>query len=96
MNVICPACFSEDVVRASRQQYVDAQSNASMANSAAFATLGASLSKGLALPVPPVVGGIAGALVGGLLNDLLGGASTPSQSIQVRYFHCRNCQYDFQ
>ena len=90
MNIHCPYCFSEDVVRVVREQH-SSGSGSHMAASATFATLGASLSKTMPIPVPPVVGGIAGAVVGGLLDSF----AQPSQPRSISCFYCHNCQRNF-
>ena len=88
MQINCPYCHSEHVIRVV-QNSSSQGGNQSLASSASFATIGASLSK--TLPVSPLVGGIAGAVVGGLLGTVFG-ASTPTvQSC----FQCQHCGQSF-
>ncbi|TPT53257.1 hypothetical protein [Acinetobacter baumannii] len=66
MNITCPNCHSEHVIRVVNPH--SQTGNQSLASSASFATMGAALSK--SLPISPVVGGLAGAVVGGIFNSL--------------------------
>ena len=87
MNLSCPYCSSENVSRVT----ADASGNNSF-SSMAGAGLGASIAKSLPTPLSPLLGGLAGAVVGGLLDSLV----QPSQPQQpTGYFHCNNCQHNF-
>ncbi|MCW8693070.1 hypothetical protein OQH45_19500, partial [Acinetobacter baumannii] len=66
MNITCPNCHSEHVIRVVNPH--SQTGNQSLASSASFATMGAALSK--SLPISPLIGGIAGAVVGGIFNSL--------------------------
>jgi hypothetical protein len=45
-----------------------------------------------AYTISPLLGGLAGAVVGGLIDSLV----QPSQPQQpTAYFHCNNCQHNF-
>ncbi len=58
----------------------------------AGAGIGASLAKSLPTPFSPLLGGLAGAVVGGLIDSFV----QPSQPQQpMAYFHCNNCQRNF-
>lgn len=98
MQIYCPYCQSGNIIRSISQSQVQGQSghsNTGLASSASFAAIGVSLSKTLPLPVPPVIGGLAGMVVGGLLGSLFDEPAKPIQSISYRYFHCEDCQRDF-
>ncbi|GAA5001350.1 hypothetical protein GCM10023206_03800 [Acinetobacter puyangensis] len=92
MNINCPYCYSEHVSRVMPQPS-SANSNLS---SMTCAGIGATLSKSLPLPkvISPLLGGLAGAVVGGLIDSLIQPSKAPQQP--VPYFHCHNCQCDFQ
>ena len=89
MQINCPSCHSEHVIRVVQNSASQA-GNHSLASSASFATMGAALSK--TLPVSPLVGGIAGAVVGGLLGSVFGSGST--QNLQS-CFQCQHCGQSF-
>ncbi|WP_151980804.1 hypothetical protein [Acinetobacter guerrae] len=60
MNITCPHCHSEDVIRV--VQHTTTQgSQQHLTASASFASMGAALSK--SLPVSPLIGGIPGVVV---------------------------------
>ncbi|CAM0754627.1 MULTISPECIES: hypothetical protein [Acinetobacter calcoaceticus/baumannii complex] len=88
MNITCPNCHSEHVIRVVNHH--SQTGSQSLASSASFATMGAALSK--SLPISPVVGGLAGAVVGGLLGSIFGSASTPSVQ---SHFQCQGCGFTF-
>lgn len=67
MQINCPVCGSEDLIE-TRENHPEFSLGANGLESAALATIGAAVSKTLA--VPPVVGGIAGALLGGVFGGL--------------------------
>ncbi|ELY3878637.1 TPA: hypothetical protein JIZ13_13970 [Acinetobacter nosocomialis] len=83
MNITCPNCHSEHVIRVVNPH--SQTGNQSLASSASFATMGAALSK--SLPISPLIGGIAGAVVGGIFNSLFDRVPvTPSYC-----FQCQSC-----
>ena len=87
MNITCPYCYSANVSRATAQP----ASNNSF-SSMAGAGVGASLAKSFSTPFSPLLGGLVGAVFGGLIDSLV----QPSQSQQPSsYFHCHNCQRNF-
>ena len=87
MNITCPYCYSDNVGRATAQP-----SGNNSFSSMAGAGIGASLAKSLPTPFSPLLGGLAGAVVGGLIDSLV----QPSQPQQpTAYFHCNNCQHNF-
>ena len=87
MNITCPYCYSANVSRVTAQP-----SGNNSFSSMAGAGIGASLAKSLPTPLSPLLGGLAGAVVGGLLDSLV----QPSQPQQpMAYFHCNNCQHNF-
>ncbi|MCH4249250.1 MAG: hypothetical protein LKF82_15765 [Acinetobacter populi] len=92
MNINCPYCYSENVIRVMPQP----SNNNSNLSSMTCAGIGATLSKSLPLPkaISPLLGGLAGAVVGGLIDSLIQPSKAPQQL--VPYFHCHNCQCDFQ
>lgn len=92
MNKNCPYCLSDQVVQVVNQQVGSSSDSTAFAASASFATIGASISKSLPLPVPPLLGGIAGALIGGLVSSIF---EEPKQISTVTYFQCNNCQQNF-
>ncbi|MCH2071115.1 hypothetical protein [Acinetobacter pittii] len=89
MNITCPNCHSEHVIRVVQNNASQA-GNQSLASSASFATMGAALSK--SLPISPILGGIAGAVVGGLLGSIFGSGSTASMQ---SHFQCQGCGFTF-
>ena len=92
MNKNCPYCFSDQVVQVVNQHVSNGSDSTTFAASASFATIGASISKSLPLPVPPLLGGIAGALIGGLVSSIF---EEPKKISTVTYFHCNDCQQNF-
>ena len=92
MSLNCPYCFSEQVIQVVNQQ-VSGSDSTSLAASASFATIGASISKSFPLPVSPLLGGIAGAVLGGLFSSVF---DEPKKQIPIRYYHCHHCQQNFQ
>ena len=91
MSLNCPYCFSDQVIQVVNQQVNGSDSTALLA-SASFATIGASISKGLPLPVSPFIGGIAGAVIGGLFSSMF---DEPKKPITLTYYHCNHCQQNF-
>ncbi|ENW96009.1 hypothetical protein [Acinetobacter sp. NIPH 298] len=89
MQINCPYCHSEHVIRVVQNSGSQA-GNQSLVSSASFATMGAALSK--TLPVSPLIGGIAGAVVGGFLGSVFG--SAPTQTVPS-CFQCQHCGYSF-
>ena len=92
MSKTCPYCLSDQVVQVVNQQVGSGSDSTAFAASASFATIGASISKSLPLPVPPLLGGIAGALIGGLVSSIF---EEPKKISAVTYFHCNDCQQNF-
>ena len=92
MSLNCPYCFSDQVIQVVNQQ-VSGSESTGLAASASFATIGASISKGLPLPVSPLLGGLAGAVIGGLIDSFI---QPPRQQQPVAFFHCHSCQRNFQ
>ncbi|WP_151831642.1 hypothetical protein [Acinetobacter ursingii] len=86
MNITCPYCHSEHIVRVV-QQTTSQVSQQHLTPSASFATMGAALSK--SLPVSPLIGGIAGVVVGGLFNSLFDNA--PKTQSSNSCFQCQSC-----
>lgn len=86
MNITCPYCHSEHIVRVV-QQTTSQESQQHLTASASFATMGAALSK--SLPVSPLIGGIAGVVVGGLFNSLFDNA--PKTQSTNSCFQCQSC-----
>lgn len=86
MNITCPYCHSEHVIRVV-QQTTTQGSQQHLTASASFATMGAALSK--SLPISPLIGGIAGVVVGGLFNSLFDNA--PRTQSSNRCFQCQSC-----
>ena len=93
MHIICPKCQSGNVIRCLYSSQAQPASHGGLVSSASFAAIGASVSK--MLPVPPAVGGLAGAVMGGLLGSLFEDPK-PVQSVRYSHFHCMNCQHDFE
>ena len=85
MNITCPYCYSANVSRATAQP-----SGNNSFSSMAGAGLGASIAKSLPTPLSPLLGGLAGAVVGGLIDSFV----QPSQQPRA-YFHCHQCQRNF-
>lgn len=85
MQINCPYCYSEHVIRIV-QNGTSQGSNQSLASSVSFAGMGTALSK--VLPVSPLIGGLAGAVVGGLLSSVF--SPTPAQSTRS-CFQCQSC-----
>ena len=86
MNITCPYCHSEHIVRVVHQT-TSQGSQQHLTASASFATMGAALSK--SLPVSPLIGGIAGVVVGGLFNSLFDNA--PKTQSTSSCFQCQSC-----
>lgn len=93
MSIHCPFCHSDQVLQRLMTDPNSQASSSNLAASASFATIGASISKSLPLPVSPIIGGIAGAVLGGLFGQVF---EEPKQKIPVRYYHCQNCNQNFQ
>jgi len=91
MSLICPYCLSDQVIQVMNQQMNGAESSG-LAASASFATIGATISKGLPLPVSPLLGGLAGAVIGGLFSSVF---NEPKKPITMTYYHCNQCQQNF-
>ena len=87
MNITCPYCYSANVSRATAQP-----SGNNSFSSMAGAGIGASLAKSLPTPFSPLLGGLAGAVIGGLIDSFI---QPPRQQQPVSYFHCHNCQRNF-
>lgn len=86
MNITCPYCHSEHVIRVV-QHKTSQGSQQHLTASASFASMGAALSK--SLPVSPLIGGIAGVVVGGLLNSLF--ENKPVTQSTNSCFQCQSC-----
>lgn len=93
MRINCPYCYSDQVIQVVNQQASSGSDSTSLAASASFATIGASISKSFPLPVSPLLGGIAGAVLGGLFSSVF---DEPKKQIPIRYYHCHHCQQNFQ
>ncbi len=91
MSINCPYCFSDQTIQVVNQQ-VSGSDSTGLAASASFATIGASISKGLPLPISPFIGGIAGAVIGGLFSSMI---DEPKKPITLTYYHCNHCQQNF-
>ena len=91
MSINCPYCFSDQTIQVVNQQITGSESSGFGA-SASFASIGASISKSLPLPVSPLIGGIAGAVIGGLFSSVF---DEPKKPISMTYYHCNNCQQNF-
>ncbi len=91
MSLNCPYCLSNQVIQVVNQQ-VSGSDSTGLAASASFATIGASISKGLPLPISPFIGGIAGAVIGGLFSSMF---DEPKKPITLTYYHCNHCQQNF-
>ncbi|WP_218697743.1 hypothetical protein [Acinetobacter harbinensis] len=91
MSLTCPYCLSDQVIQVVNQQVNGAESSG-LAASASFATIGASISKSLPLPVSPLLGGLAGAVIGGLFNSVF---DEPKKPVTMTYYHCNQCQQNF-
>ena len=91
MRLNCPYCLSDQVIQVVNQQ-VNGSDSTGLAASASFATIGASISKGLPLPVSPLLGGLAGAVIGGLFSSVF---DEPKKPITLAYYHCNHCQQNF-
>ena len=83
MSLNCPYCFSDQVIQVVNQQ-VNGSDSTGLAASASFATIGASISKGLPLPVSP--------FIGGLFSSMF---DEPKKPITLTYYHCNHCQQNF-
>lgn len=93
MRINCPYCYSDQVIQVVNQQANSGSDSTTLAASASFATIGASISKSLPLPLSPFIGGIAGAVLGGLFSSVF---DEPKKQIPMRYYHCHNCNQNFQ
>ena len=91
MSLNCPYCLSDQVIQVVNHQ-VSGSNSTGLAASTSFATIGASISKGLPLPVSPLLGGLAGAVIGGLFSSVL---NEPKKPITMTYYHCNQCQQNF-
>jgi len=88
MNITCPYCHSENVSRETAQS-----GTANSFSSMAGAGIGASLAKSLPTPFSPILGGLAGAVIGGVIDSFM---HQPKPQQPVAFFHCHNCQRNFQ
>ncbi|MDU4395158.1 MAG: hypothetical protein E7I55_14475 [Acinetobacter ursingii] len=86
MNITCPYCLSEHIIRVV-QHNTSQGSQQHLTASASFASMGAALSK--SLPISPLIGGIAGVVVGGLLNSLF--ENKPVTQSTNSCFQCQSC-----
>ena len=91
MRINCPYCYSDQIIQVVNQQ-VSGSDSKGLAASASFATIGASISKSFPLPVSPLLGGLAGAVIGGLFSSVL---NEPKKPITMTYYHCNHCQQNF-
>lgn len=91
MSLNCPYCFSDQVIQVVNQQ-VSGSESTGLAASASFATIGASISKSFPLPISPLLGGLAGAVIGGLFSSVFDESKKP---ITMTYYHCNQCQQNF-
>lgn len=91
MSLTCPYCLSDQVIQVVNQQ-VNGTESSGLAASASFATIGASISKTLLLPVSPLLGGLAGAVIGGLFSSVF---DEPKKPVITSYYHCNTCQHNF-
>ena len=91
MSLNCPYCLSDQVIQVVNHQ-VSGSNSTGLAASTSFATIGASISKGLPLPVSPLLGGLAGAVIGGLFSSMF---DEPKKPITMTYYHCNHCQQNF-
>lgn len=91
MSIHCPYCFSDHIIQVVNQPMSSSESSGLTA-SASFASIGASISKSLPLPVSPLIGGLAGAVIGGLFSRVLDEPKTPAL---LTYFHCNHCNRTF-
>ena len=87
MNITCPYCYSENVSRST-----SASKSSNTYGSMAGAGVGTMISKSLPIPMSPLLGGLMGVVVGGLIDSLTQ-TSHPQQP--TAYFHCNNCQCNF-
>jgi len=92
MSLICPQCLSDQVIQVVNQQVREGSDSSSLTASASFATIGASISKSLPLPVSPLLGGLAGAVIGGLFSSVF---DEPKKPVITSYYHCNTCQHNF-
>ena len=88
MNITCPYCYSENVSRETAQP-----ESANRFSSMAGAGIGASLAKSFPSPFSPLLGGLAGAVIGGVIDSFM---QQPKPQQPVAFFHCHNCQRNFQ
>ena len=92
MRINCPYCYSDQVIQVVNQQANSGSDSTTLAASASFATIGASISKSLPLPLSPFIGGIAGAVLGGLFSSVF---DEPKKPVTMTYYHCNHCQQNF-
>ena len=92
MSLTCPQCLSDQVIQVVNQQVSEGSDSSSLTASASFATIGASISKSLPLPVSPLLGGLAGAVIGGLFSSVF---DEPKKPVITSYYHCNTCQHNF-
>lgn len=88
MNITCPYCYSENVSRETAQS-----ESSNRFSSMAGAGIGASLAKSFPSPFSPLLGGLAGAVIGGVIDSFM---QQPKPQQSVAFFHCHNCQRNFQ
>ena len=89
MNTICPYCESEHVSR-----MVDRQlTNQIKSQSTIYTELGLLISKYLPIPISPWIKDIVIGVVGGLIDSLIQQSRLSTTSIY--YFHCHDCQRNF-
>ncbi|MEN5173622.1 hypothetical protein ABE427_12945 [Acinetobacter higginsii] len=89
MNITCPYCYSNNVSRATLPS-----KSTNTYGSIAGVGIGTMISKSLSTPMPPLLGGLLGAVVGGLIDTLT--QPSPPVVTPSTYFHCNICQHDFQ
>ncbi|MEQ1304462.1 hypothetical protein ACE5JW_01675 [Acinetobacter radioresistens] len=92
MSLNCPYCLSDQVIQVVNQQVNADSGSTGLAISTSFATIGASISRSLPLPMSPFIGGIAGAVIGGLFSSVF---DEPKKPITLTYYHCNYCQQNF-
>ena len=88
MNVTCPYCYSDNITRTTPP------AKSINMYGVAGAGIGTVISKTLATPMSPLLGGLVGAVVGGLIDSLT--QPSPPATTATPYFHCNICQHDFQ
>ena len=85
----CPYCFSDQIIQLHHQMSTTIPDSSGL--SSVLAVLGSSAVKKFPYPVPPLIGGVVGAIVGKALSHLL---DQPLQN-KLIYFHCSNCSQNF-